>query len=40
LKNFSAQKAIQAGTDIRSQSTGRLFDELIARVRALPSKLQ
>ena len=40
LKNFAAQKSIQAGADIRSQSTGALFDELIARVRAMPLKLQ
>ncbi|MEO6246327.1 MAG: hypothetical protein ABIQ12_12910 [Opitutaceae bacterium] len=40
LKNLAAQKTIQAGSDIRSQSTGAIFDELIARVRALPPKLQ
>ena len=40
LKNFAAQKSIQAGPDIRSQATGAIFDELIARVRAMPPKLQ
>lgn len=40
LKNFSAQKSIRTGPDIRSQSTGALFDELIARVRGMPIKLQ
>lgn len=40
LKNFTAAKSIRTGTDIRSQSTGALFDELTARVRALPLKLQ
>ena len=40
LKNFTAQKSIQAGADIRGQYTGALFDELIARVRAMPLKLQ
>src|SRR3954463_9141846 len=40
LKNFTAAKTIHAGQDIRSQSTGVLFDDLIARVRALPLKLQ
>ncbi len=40
LKSFALQKSIQVGTDIRSQSTGALFDELTARVRAMPAKLQ
>lgn len=40
LKNFAPAKAIQAGPDIRSQATGALFDGLIARVRALPPRLQ
>jgi X-X-X-Leu-X-X-Gly heptad repeat protein len=40
LKNFSAAKTIQAGTDIRNQATGALFDDLIARMRAMPLKLQ
>jgi hypothetical protein len=40
LKNFAPAKAIQAGPDIKGQATGALFDTLIARVRAMPLKLQ
>jgi len=40
LKNFGAARSIRTGQDIRGQSTGQLFDALIARVRALPIKLQ
>lgn len=40
LKDFTAQKTIETGMDIRAQGTGALFDELIARVRVLPLKLQ
>ena len=40
LKEFSALKTIRPGADIREQSTGALFDDLIARVRAMPLKLQ
>jgi uncharacterized coiled-coil DUF342 family protein len=40
LKDFTAQKAIRSGADIRDQSTGAMFDSLIARVRAMPIKLQ
>lgn len=40
LKEFSAQAEIRTGADIRSQSTGVLFDRMIARVRALPPALQ
>ncbi len=40
LKNFGAARTIRTGQDIRGQSTGQLFDALIARVRALPIKLQ
>jgi hypothetical protein len=40
LKDFAPHKTIRAGTDIRGQATGALLDELIARVRALPIKLQ
>jgi X-X-X-Leu-X-X-Gly heptad repeat protein len=40
LKNFTPAKTIQAGTGIRNQTTGALFDGLIARVRAMPAKLQ
>ena len=40
LKNFAASKTIRTGTDIRNQSTGALFDELIARMRSMPVKLQ
>ncbi len=40
LKDFTPLKTIQPGADIKSQATGALFDELIARVRALPVKLQ
>jgi hypothetical protein len=40
LKNFGAAKTIRTGTDIREQGTGAVFDEIIARVRSLPIKLQ
>ena len=40
LKNFAAAKTIRTGTDIRDQSTGMLFDDIIARVRSMPLKLQ
>ena len=40
LKNFAPAKTIRTGSDIRNQATGALFDELIARVRAMPLKLQ
>lgn len=40
LKNFSPAKAITTGPDIRTQSTGALFDDIIARVRSMPTKLQ
>jgi len=40
LKDFTARRTIQTGMDIRAQSTGVLFDELINRVRAMPLKLQ
>lgn len=40
LKNFAPAKTIIAGPDIKSQSTGVLFDELIGRIRAMPLKLQ
>jgi X-X-X-Leu-X-X-Gly heptad repeat protein len=40
LKDFTAQKTLQPGPDIRAQATGAIFDQLIARVHALPLKLQ
>ncbi len=40
LKDFTAAQTIRTGPDIRTQSTGALFDALIARVRAMPLKLQ
>ncbi len=40
LKHFNALKTISTGADIRGQSTAALFDDLIARMRALPAKLQ
>ena len=40
LKNFGATATITAGADIRAQSTGRIFEDLSARVRAMPIKLQ
>jgi X-X-X-Leu-X-X-Gly heptad repeat protein len=40
LKNFAAVATIRTGTDIRAQATGALLDDLGARVRALPIKLQ
>ena len=40
LKDFSAQRTIRTGLEIREQGTGAILDDLIARVRALPLKLQ
>jgi X-X-X-Leu-X-X-Gly heptad repeat protein len=40
LKDFTALKTIRPGADIRAQSTGALFDQLITRLRNLPLKLQ
>ncbi len=40
LKDFSAQKTITPGKDIKAQQTKDIFDSLIARVHALPLKLQ
>lgn len=40
LKNFAPQKSITPAADIKAQATGQLFDALIARMRALPPKLQ
>jgi X-X-X-Leu-X-X-Gly heptad repeat protein len=40
LKDFTPQKTIATGTDTKAQATGAIFDDLIARVRALPLKLQ
>jgi len=40
LKNFSAAKTIRTGADTRDQNTSALFDDIIARVRSLPLKLQ
>jgi X-X-X-Leu-X-X-Gly heptad repeat protein len=40
LKDFTPLKTIRPGADIRGQSTGAVFDELIARMRGLPLKLQ
>lgn len=40
LSNFQPMKVIAPGDDIRAQSTGQLFDQLIARMRAMPLRLQ
>ncbi|HVS50987.1 MAG TPA: hypothetical protein VHD62_01435 [Opitutaceae bacterium] len=40
LKDFSPLKSIEPGPDIRAQNTAALFDQLIARVHAMPLKLQ
>jgi hypothetical protein len=40
LRNFSAAKTIRTGPDIGNQSTGAMFDEIIARGRSMPLKLQ
>ena len=40
LKNFTAAKTIKTGPDIRDQATGALFEDLVARMRSLPLKLQ
>jgi hypothetical protein len=40
LKNFAPAKTVQAGPDIRNQTTSALFNDIIARVRSMPVKLQ
>ena len=40
LKNFSPAKTIRTGPDVREQATGALFNDIIARVRSMPLKLQ
>ncbi len=40
LSNLNSNHVIRTGTDIREQATGAVFDDLIARVRSLPLKLQ
>ena len=40
IKDFTPAKTIRPGADIKAQATGALFDDLIARVRNLPVKLQ
>jgi len=39
LKNFVPAKTIRAGSDLRNQYTGAIFEDMIARVRAMPLKL-
>ena len=40
LKNIAPSKTIRTGTDVRAQSTGAMFEDMIARVRSLPVKMQ
>jgi len=40
LKNLAASKTIRPGANIRNQATGALFNELVARLRGMPVKLQ
>jgi hypothetical protein len=40
LKNFAPLQSLRTGPDIRDQATGAMFDQIIARVRAMPLKLQ
>jgi X-X-X-Leu-X-X-Gly heptad repeat protein len=40
LKNIVPSKTIRTGTDVRGQATGAMFEDMIARVRAMPIKLQ
>jgi X-X-X-Leu-X-X-Gly heptad repeat protein len=40
LKTITPAKTIRTGTDVRSQATGAMFEDMIARVRSLPIKLQ
>ena len=40
LGNLSSNQIIRTGADIREQASGAVFDDLIARVRSLPPKLQ
>ncbi|MDO8538924.1 MAG: hypothetical protein Q7S40_00675 [Opitutaceae bacterium] len=40
LKELRPIKTITPGSDIRAQSTGEFLDQVIARVRAMPLKLQ
>jgi X-X-X-Leu-X-X-Gly heptad repeat protein len=39
LKNIAATKTIRTGADVRSQSTGAMFEDMISRVKAMPIKL-
>lgn len=40
LKNITPAKTIRTGNDVRSQSTGAIFEDMIARIRSMPIKLQ
>ena len=40
LKDFAVAKSLQPGKDLKAQQTAALFDQLIARLRSLPAKLQ
>jgi hypothetical protein len=40
LKDFATWRTLRTGPDIRSQSTGAIFDDLIARVRTMSFNLQ
>ena len=40
VNNFLPARTIQTGDDVKSQSTGAILDDLSARYRALPLKLQ
>ena len=40
LSTLTSNHVIRTGSDIRDQATGAVFDDVIARVRSLPPKLQ
>jgi hypothetical protein len=40
LKNFGTMRSIKTGTDVKAQATGRTLDDISARVRTMPLKLQ
>ncbi len=40
VNNFLPARSIQTGEDVKAQSTGAILDDLAARYRALPFKLQ
>jgi len=40
VTNVLPARSIRTGEDIKAQETGRILDDMVARYRALPFKLQ